>query len=268
MKDQCVEITRSKSTRNEKLNTMREYLQAYVLYILQDQGFFQSTAFVGGTCLRFLYDLPRYSEDLDFSKVGNPKISFNDLTIKLEKELNLAGYNVSLSCKEQKTVQSAFIRFENIMQEVSLTSDPKQKFSVKIEIDTNPPLGAETTTKLINKYFPIAFLSYDLSSLFTGKYHALLSRKYTKGRDLYDLGWYLSRFKDCQPNFKFLSNALTQTGWKRPMPDETNWRNLLYEVVNKLNWKQVNEDVVNFLQHPSDMKALTKENVLALIKPK
>ena len=51
------------------------------------------------------------------------------------------------------------------------------------------------------------------------------------------------------------------------MPDETNWRNLLYEVVNKLNWKQVNEDVVNFLQHPSDMKALTKENVLALIKP-
>ena len=48
-------------------STAREYLQARILLALQDHGAFTDWAFVGGTALRFLYRLPRYSEDLDFS---------------------------------------------------------------------------------------------------------------------------------------------------------------------------------------------------------
>src|SRR5512147_2472705 len=48
-------------------NRVREYLQARILERLQEGGAFVSWVFHGGTALRFLYDLPRFSEDLDFS---------------------------------------------------------------------------------------------------------------------------------------------------------------------------------------------------------
>jgi len=46
---------------------VREYLQARILEFLQENGAFTNWVFVGGTALRFLYSMPRFSEDLDFS---------------------------------------------------------------------------------------------------------------------------------------------------------------------------------------------------------
>lgn len=61
-------------------------------------------------------------------------------------------------------------------------------------------------------------LHYDKSSLLAGKLHAVLTRKYTKGRDLYDLMWYLSDPTWPAPNLIQLNNALKQTGWNKTMP--------------------------------------------------
>lgn len=266
MKDYALELISKQNGFNTKLNIMREYLQAYILRILHDEGLFRTTAFLGGTALRFLYGLPRFSEDLDFSVVKDGPQQFSSLFKKVKDELVLSGYDISASYSQEKAVQSALIKFERLMYEAGLSPLKKQKFSIKVEFDTNPPEGAGLKTQIVNKYFPISFLSYDEPSLFAGKLHALLSRKYTKGRDFFDLGWYISRWKNLSPNILFLNNALKQTGYRGAMPTETNWREIIYEVVKKIDWPKVKQEVENFLERPSDMNVFTRENILGLLK--
>lgn len=266
MKDYVLELSRSKTGYNAKLNIMREYLQAYILRIMHDEGVFRTTAFLGGTALRFLYNIPRFSEDLDFSIVKDKGYKFIDILNKIKQELILAGYNIGVTYKIEKAVQSAFVKFTGLLYEAGISPHKNQVFSVKLEIDANPPSGAVLKTDIVNKYFPIAFLCYDLPSLFAGKTHALLARKHTKGRDFFDIGWYLSRWKDIAPNTALLQNALRQTGWKKEMPTKENWREYLYNVVKAVDWRKVELDVKNFLENPSDVNIFTKENVLKLIK--
>ena len=266
MKDHVLELVSAKTGLNTKLNIMWEYLQAYILRIMHDNRVFRSTAFLGGTALRFLYGLPRFSEDLDFSLTGNKKYRFVDLIIKIKQELELAGYDISISYNDEKTVQYAMVKFDQLMYEAGISPHEEQKFSIKIELDTNPPEGAGLKTNIVNKYFPISFLSYDIPSLFAGKLHALLSRKYTKGRDYFDLGWYLSRWKNISPNIALLQNGLKQTGWKGKMPLEHTWQDLLYTVIKAADWQKIEEDVENFLENPSDMNIFTKKNILVLIQ--
>ncbi len=269
MKDYVLELASKQASINAKLNIMREYLQAYVLKILHTQGFFRSTAFLGGTALRFLYALPRFSEDLDFSLVTNLKYPFVDIIIrKIKEEFLLAGYDISVSYNDKKSVNHAFLRFTGLMYEAGISPLKSQKFSIKIEVDTNPPAGAEVKTDIVNKFFHISFLSYDLPSLFAGKLHALMSRKYTKGRDFFDLGWYLSRWKDISPNFAFLENALLQTEWKGEMLSKNNWRSFFCAIVAQADWEKVKKDVENFLENPSDLDIFSQENVLKLLSEK
>ncbi|MFC1808164.1 nucleotidyl transferase AbiEii/AbiGii toxin family protein [Candidatus Omnitrophota bacterium] len=268
MKDYVLELTNKQVGLNAKLNIMREYLQAYILRIMYDAGVFRTTAFLGGTALRFLYNLPRFSEDLDLSTATGKTKPFIDIIKMIKKELILAGYDINISYNEKKTVQHAFIKFSGLLHEAKITPIKDQKFSIKIEIDTNPPVGAVFKTDIVNKYFPVSFLYYDLQSLFAGKLHALLSRKFTKGRDFFDLGWYLSRWRDLSPNITLLKNALIQTDWKGEFPSLDNWRDFVYEVVDKTDWLKVKKDVGNFLENPSDMNIFTKENVLNLIREK
>ncbi len=267
MKDYCLEIAAKQTGFNAKLNAMREYLQAYTLRIMHDEGVFRSTAFVGGTALRFLHGLPRFSEDLDFSVTGNGSgtYHFAGLVKKIREELISAGYDASVTYNDKKTVQHAFIKFEGLLNEAGMSPLKSQKFSIKLEIDTHPPAGAVLKTDVVNKYFPLAFLSYDLESWFAGKAHALLVRDYVKGRDFFDLGWYLSKWKGLTPNFTLLANALRQTKWKGALPEKDTWRNLLYKTVNKTDWSVIKKDVENFLENQSDLAVFTKENVLGLL---
>lgn len=266
MKDFVLELASKETGFNNKLNIMREYLQAYILRIMHEDGAFRATAFLGGTALRFLYQLPRFSEDLDFSAVKKPSRGFIELMKKIKDELLLAGYDISITYNEEKTVQFAFVKFNGLMHEAGISALKGQKFSIKIEIDTNPPKGAVLKTNIVNKYFPISFLSYDIPSLFAGKLHALLNRKYTKGRDFFDLGWYLSKWKDLSPNIILFQNALKKTGWEKDLPSEDSWRDFIYEAVKSADWKKVKQDVEKFLENPPDMNIFSKENCLSLIK--
>jgi len=262
MKDYLLELVSQKEGYNAKLNLMREYLQAYILRIMHDEGVFRSVAFLGGTALRFLYDLPRFSEDLDFSLAGKVQIDFVALLKKILFELKSAGYDVSVAYNDKKIVNSAFIKFSGLMFDAGISPMKSHKFSVKIEIDNNPPQGAVLETKIVNKYFPISFLSYEINSLFAGKLHALLSRKYTKGRDYFDLGWYLTKWKGMRPNLELLANALRQTKWKKDLPSEDTWQQIVYQAVRDVSWDFVKSDVENFLENSADLAIFTKENIL------
>lgn len=265
MKDYVLQITSAKSLRQDKLNIMREYLQTYILSILQKQNFFNDTAFLGGTALRFLFDLPRYSEDLDFSRISHVALNFPNLLSSVKNELTLAGYNVEIKYKDSKTVLSASVKFENILFETNISNIPGQKFSISLEIDTNPPEGAVIKNTIINKYIPIALTHYDITSLFSGKINALLTRKYCKGRDYFDLFWYLSKFKDIEPNYILLNNSLSQFGKKKGIINVANWRPFISQHIEKQNWNEILKDVVNLIENEQHLYAFSKENLIKLL---
>ena len=173
-----------------------------------------SLAFHGGTSLRFLFSLPRYSEDLDFALEGD--VSRYDLRRHLRAvraELSAEGYRVELHMREHRAVHSAFVRFPGTLYEIGLSPHPGQVLAVKVEVDTNPPAGATMDTTLVRRHETLRLFHHDRASLLAGKLHAVLQRPYTKGRDLYDLVWYLSDPDWPPPNLALLNAALRQTGW-------------------------------------------------------
>lgn len=104
--------------------------------------------------------------------------------------------------------------------------------------------------------------------MLAGKLHAVLQRPYTKGRDLYDLLWYLSDPNWPAPNLTLLNNALRQTGWPGPPLSTENWRSVLADRLQRLNWERVVDDVRPLLASEVDLHALTLENVLRVLSHK
>ena len=250
----------------QKRNIAREYLQARILESMQRMGAFVPLAFQGGTALRFLYGLKRFSEDLDFSLENKASpFDFNNYMQRIQNVFISEGYRLEILCNTERIVHSGLLKFSELLNELDLSPYKNENLSIKIEVDTNPPNGAKMETSLVRRYLYLNLYHYDRASLFAGKIHALLSRKFIKGRDVYDLLWYLSDPNWPLPNFTFLENSLTQTGWTGEIPCERNWRSLLQKRIGEMNWKRVVEDVEPFLEEPKELDILTKENVLALL---
>ncbi|MFB6216991.1 MAG: nucleotidyl transferase AbiEii/AbiGii toxin family protein, partial [Candidatus Aenigmatarchaeota archaeon] len=100
---------------------------------------------------------------------------------------------------------------------------------------------------------------HDKPSFIAGKCHAVLQREWAKGRDFFDLLFYLSRWKETQPNFEYLNNALDQTGYDKGEITPENWRKCLLERVKEISWSAVEEDVKPFLLKPADEELFSKE---------
>lgn len=258
MKLQALEIV-AKAEAN-KQNILREYLQSYILYILQKNKFFKYCAFVGGTSLRFIIDIPRFSEDLDFSLIAK-ECDFGIFYKALQDELSYAGYEVEIKRYLDTTVRRADIKFLGLLHQAGLSGLVDQKLMIKLEIDTNPPLGYKLAGTLQNKYFALSIKHYDLNSLLSGKINALLTREYSKGRDYFDIFWLLSKHK-IEPNLILLQNSLKQFGI---IDNPDDWRNLLINKINKTVWKQVIKDVEVFLEDQSIINVFTKENMRKVI---
>lgn len=247
---------------------VREYLQARVLQTLQDHYAFGTWAFVGGTALRFLFGLPRFSEDLAFSLIETgAEDRFRALLTTTKNTFIKEGYQVTVKLKDDKTVQSAFLRFSGLLNELKLSPLAAENLAIKIEIDTNPPVGALVTTTTVRRHVIVNLQHYDRASLLAGKLHAVLMRKYTKGLDLYDLFWYFSDRTWPIPNLDLLNNALQQTGWAGPTLSESNWRAVLQERLETLDWKAVADDVRPFLERPTEEALLSYDHLKRLINP-
>lgn len=266
MKPLLIQELENVSNAFHRKNVTREFLQARILLSLQDHGAFTNWAFVGGTALRFLFRLPRYSEDLDFSLVRpGEDARFERLMSAVKSDLQAETYTVETKVRTEKTVAGAFIRFPGLLFELGLSPHRDENLSVRVEIDTQPPEGAGTVTRLIRRFTMLNLLHYDKASLFSRKLHAILSRKYTKGRDLYDLAWYLSDPQWPEPNLLLLRNALLQTGWDGPVPDETNWRQIVMEKLDTLDWKQALADVFPFLERSADTALISHKTIRSLL---
>jgi len=266
MKEYLRQLTNEQPNILLKRSVAREYLQTRILQSLQEEGAFLNIAFLGGTSLRFLYYLPRYSEDLDFSVLPSKKIDFKRLLNKITIDLEREGYQIKIKESNKKTVIGAFIKFQSLLYDLDLSQHKDEVLSIKLEIDTNPPKGEVTTTTVVKKYIMLNLLHYDRTSLFAGKMHAILSRNYTKGRDLFDLIWMLANPSWPLPNFIMLNNALAQTGWRYEEINNSNWKKMLIGHISKINWKRVIADVSPFLEREADKKFITYDNCTSLIE--
>jgi predicted nucleotidyltransferase component of viral defense system len=104
-------------------NLVREYLQARILENLQRAGAMVPLAFHGGTALRFLYAIPRFSEDLDFALERSlSSYDFRTYLRAIQVEFEKEGYQVGIKLNDRKTVNSAFVRFNNLLNEFGLST--------------------------------------------------------------------------------------------------------------------------------------------------
>lgn len=267
MKPLLIDRLRDEPDAFRKRSVTREFLQARILLSLQDHGAFSNWAFVGGTALRFLYNLPRYSEDLDFSLTrAQSDARFEKLLRAVRGDLRAEAYAVEIKFRVGKAVASAMVKFRGLLYELGLSSLRDETLAVKIEIDTNPPRGAGTDIKAVRRYFMLHLQHYDPASLLAGKLHAVLSRKYTKGRDLYDLAWYLADPVWPEPNIPLLTHALRQTAWPGQEPTESNWRRLVAAKLETLDWRAALEDVSPFLERPEDAAWVSCERLQKMLQ--
>ncbi|MDE2906867.1 MAG: nucleotidyl transferase AbiEii/AbiGii toxin family protein [Acidobacteriota bacterium] len=226
----------------------------------------RAIAFVGGTALRFLENLPRFSEDLDFSQVSSEHYAPVRWLRKLKRDLHLAGFDSTVRWMDRTPVQVAWIRTASLLAEAGLSGHREQKLSIKVEIDTRPPAGAAIRRSVVTRHFTFVIRHYDLPSLMAGKLHALLARGYPKGRDWFDLVWYRSRRPPVEPNLQFLQHALDQTRgaeYRRA----GDWHRLLRTRLADLETGILARDVEPFLERPADATLLERANLDAVLGP-
>lgn len=256
----------------ETLAAMREIMQEIALAALSRTDFFKKAAFYGGTALRIFYGLDRYSEDLDFSLLEtNPDFSLSPYFTAITSEFESLGMRVSIREKDKRVktpIESAFLKSETLWQELVLEDLVKQhgissnkSIKIKIEIDRVPPLGFETEEKLLLRPFSFYVNCFTMSSLFAGKLHALLFRKWknrVKGRDWYDMEWYIRKGIPLNKHH-FLCRAQETNDWQKSSISSEEILQLLTEKIESVSFDAVKEDVRRFI-HDEQKLAIWSEN--------
>jgi predicted nucleotidyltransferase component of viral defense system len=243
-------------TVEEESDALKEILQEIILNGLSNANFFDEAIFHGGSCLRIIHHLPRFSEDLDFLlKQVNPDFRWQPYQKAIEKTCQQYGIVPEIKDKSKvgTSIQKMFFKDNSIgkLLKLSFKHHPQKKLTIKLEIDINPPAGSTTEMKFLD--FPLDFPVeiQDLSSSFASKSHALLCRTYVKGRDWYDFLWYLK--KSVKPNWLLLSHALNQQGpWAGKTIDVTpSWYlKSLENKIKQIDWTAAKKDIYPFLRNP------------------
>ena len=244
------------------LSALREIMQEITLAGLSRTDFFENAAFYGGTALRIFYGLDRFSEDLDFSLLeSNPTFSLEPYFSAILDEFESLGMTVSIKEKlktKQSSIDSAFLKSETIWKEIVLEDIVKQTgvksnraIKIKIEVDREPPLGFETEEKLLIRPFSFYVKCFTQPSLFAGKMHALLFRKWknrVKGRDWYDLEWYIKKGIPLDVNH-FLQRALDSDDWIENEISTRQIKHLINQKIEDVSFSGIKDDVIRFIKN-------------------
>ena len=260
-------------TVDDPYEALREIMQEIVLYALYDAGFFEHAVFYGGTALRMLYDLPRFSEDLDFSLLQTDE-DF-DLALyeeALSRRLREYGFDVQIETKgKERAVQSGFVKSNTLKCLLMIEAPeslirryhPDKLVKIKFEVDTHPPSGFDLEEKLYRRPVPYMLKSMTLPSLFAGKVHALLCRGWQdrpKGRDWYDLAWYVSRetpldLHHLEQRLRQSCSVLEKQG--TILPERIDCETVMQMLKNRietLDIERAREDVLRFVADKNELK--------------
>src|SRR5690606_7266880 len=250
------------NNEEEALSALREIMQEIALAGLSRTDFFKKAAFYGGTALRIFYGLNRYSEDLDFSLLAvDNKFSLEPYFQSIQNEFNSMGMQVSLRTKSKlhKTpIESAFLKSETLWKELVLEDVVEQlgirsnkNIKIKIEVDRNPSMHFQTEEKLSLRPYSFYVKCFDLPSLFAGKMHALLFRKWqnrVKGRDWFDMEWYIRKGVTLNLTH-FLHRAQDSGDWQEATLSKEQFLDLLRDKINTTSIDKVKADVRPFVRN-------------------
>ncbi len=266
-------------SEEETLDALREIMQEIALAGLSRTDFFEKAAFYGGTALRIFYKLDRFSEDLDFSLLEpNSNFSLEPYFAAIINEFEALGLTISIREKDKKNktaIESAFLKSETIWKELVLEDIVKQAgiksnkaIKIKIEVDRQPPPMFTTEEKLLIRPFSFYVKCFALPSLFAGKMHALLYRKWksrVKGRDWYDLEWYIKKGVPLDVAH-FLTRAKQTNDWDKKNISPKQLRTLLQNKIEEVSIVNVKEDVVRFIKDDKVLQIWSKNYFLDLIE--
>ena len=264
---------------NDEINALKEIIQEIVLSGLSRGGFFNETAFYGGTALRIFYKLDRFSEDLDFALIAPDKdFDLSKYFNYIEKELKAYGLNLEISSKQKSidsNITSAFLKgdtLEHILKFFPNKVEHKynsllKDIKIKFEVDINPPNGA--TYEQQYKLFPSPhqIKLYDKESLLAGKIHAILCRGWktrTKGRDLYDYVFFLAN--DTKVNIELIKNKLIESKY---IESDINFnintlKGLLINKFNEIDYTEAKEDVIPFIKNVDSLNIWNKDFFISI----
>jgi len=243
------------SSLEDGTQAIREITQELILFSLSTSDFFSYAAFQGGTCLRIVHGLNRFSEDINFIlKQRYSGFIWQPYLSSIGTTLEQYGYHVELQDKSKvdSSVKKAFIKDDSIGKILRLSYANRQglqkKIKIKLEIDTNPPGSGTFETRYL--VFPAvsSITTETLPTLLAGKSHALLCREYEKGRDWYDFLWYMGN--NTPLNYARLSAALDQTGpWQgMGLTIDRNWYiGEMTRRIKKMDWNRAKNDVAPFI---------------------
>jgi predicted nucleotidyltransferase component of viral defense system len=250
-------------SRGDYENALREVFQELALLGLWRGKFFEHAAFYGGTALRILYGMNRYSEDLDFSLLKPVDgFDFSPFCRCIENELQSWGFPVSVELKKKTVdtaIESAFLKAGTLQQMITINAPAEitgsahrnQILRIKLEIDTEPAGGFETETRFLTAPIPFSVRVYKEEFLFAGKMHALLFRNWKnriKGRDWYDWVWYAAR--GTKLHLAHLEVRMRESGdWSGGAAlTADHLRVLLKDKIESLDVELAKKDVVHFLR--------------------
>lgn len=268
-------------SRNDYENAMKEIIQEVALLGLWRSKFFEHAAFYGGTALRILYGLDRFSEDLDFSLLA-PRRDF-ELTPYLEavkSELSAMSFDVDIAEKDKvvdSAIDSAFIKAGTkehlikigIPEEISERIAKNDRMKIKLEVDTDPPAGFETEVKTLLQPIPFSVKSYKRPDLFAGKVHAVLQRAWkggrVKGRDYYDFVWYIAR--GVPVKLSHLEQRLRQTGgWTaKEHLKENDLHALLKQKFSQVDFTDAKRDISPFIKDQAALDLWSEDFFVSLL---
>lgn len=266
-------------SKEEAEQALREIMQEIALAGLQRSGFFEKAAFYGGTALRVFYGLDRFSEDLDFSLLEvNPDFSLEPYLEGIVTEFNALGMQVSVQEKvktNQTNIDSAFLKSDTVWKELILEDVIPQEglgmrpnIKIKLEVDTEPPLGFKTEEKLLLKPFSFYVKCFTEPDLFAGKMHALLFRKWktrVKGRDWYDMEWYIKKGIPLNLDH-FIVRAIDSGDWKENNITHDQFRKLLDDKISAVSFNNIREDIVRFIRDDKVLDIWSPDYFKELVK--
>lgn len=269
-----------KNTTDE-INALKEIIQEIILSGLARGGFFDETAFYGGTALRIFYKLNRFSEDLDFALLyPNKNFDISKYFTYIEKELKAYGLNLEINYKVKSVdsnITSAFVKGDTLNLILRFFPDEKsheynhilKNIKIKFEVDVNPPLGATFEEKYKLLPSPHQIKLYDKESLFAGKIHAILCRNWknrVKGRDLYDYVFFLAN--NINVNTELIKNKLIDSNYINVDSkfDIDVLKDMLIKKFNEIDYKEAKEDVIPFIKNIESLDLWSKDFFISITK--
>lgn len=245
--------------REKHRGIVREYIQTLILFYLQRAAFSKKYIFIGGTALRFFYDLQRFSEDLDFNYLGTLNREqigaiMSSLRASLRDEQIEMHFSIHKS-RETYFHWKVYAQFPQILQHygcagrVTESLHPAEELSIQLDFQN---LGRRTypvTRKIINRFGKrFLFNTPELDMFLAEKSNAMLFRKVARGRDFFDF-MSLVHF-GAKLNFSFLRMR------EVPVKNFAEYQKLLLKRIRHLDFQRLTAQLSPFLFQPEDAKIM------------